>query len=50
MLFEKTKIYQTSNGYYQVYGKQNNVRIDFIKFKLSIFRKPEVLLSSLVLL
>ena len=28
------------------YGKENNLRTDFLKFKLRICRKPGVLLSS----
>ena len=46
MLFEKIRIFQTSNGCYSVCLKQNNVIIDFLKLNFSIFRKPEALLSS----
>ena len=35
MLLDKIKIWQTSNGYYQIYEKRNNLRFGFIKFKLS---------------
>lgn len=35
MLVGKIKIWQTSNGYNQIYEKQNNLRFDFLKFKLS---------------
>lgn len=46
MLIVKMKAWQTSHGYYQMYGKQNNSRIGLRKVKVMICRRPDVLLSS----
>lgn len=35
MLLDKAKIWQTSNGYYQIIEKRSYLRFGFLKFKLS---------------